>query len=94
MHICFLGSLQYVTLTEGYLKKALNVMQKSFFIDEKISIAVELHKHPAARSELEELCIRAAQDGVSFIAVEVSTDNVVGVAFNKIQVNNTNKLNR
>lgn len=61
-------------------------MRKSFFIDEKVSIAVELYKHPKAIKELEELCVRAAYDGVSVVAVEKSSGLVAGALFNKLQV--------
>lgn len=61
-------------------------MRKSFFIDENVSIAVELYKFPNAIKELEELCIRAGNDGVSVVAVEKESGQVVGASFNKIQV--------
>lgn len=68
-------------------------MRESFFVDEMVSRAVELHKHPAARRELEELSMNAARDGVSVIAVEKATGRVVGVAFNKLQVPITIDIN-
>lgn len=64
----------------------MDVLRKSFFVDEKVSIAVELYKNDAAKNELEELCLRAAEDGLSIIALDTSIDKVVGVAFNKLQV--------
>lgn len=62
-------------------------MRKSFFIDENVSIAVQLQKHPNAIKELEELSINAAKDGVSIVAIEKSSGTVAGASFNKIQVN-------
>lgn len=61
-------------------------MRKSFFLDEKVCIGVELSKYPNAITELEELCVRAANDGVSVVAVEKKSGLVVGASFNKLQV--------
>ncbi|KAI4465495.1 n-acetyltransferase-related [Holotrichia oblita] len=61
---------RYEILSQNTLQGGLDVMRKSFFLDEKVCIAVELHKHPNAIDELEELCVRAANDGVSVVAVE------------------------
>lgn len=81
-----LGSIEYRSVTNDQLEGGMNVMRKSFFIDEKVCIGVELSKHPEAATELEELCLRAARDGVSIIAIEKDTGKVVGVSFNKLQV--------
>lgn len=64
----------------------MEVLRKSFFVDEKICIGVEMSKNPAAGAELEKLSFNAALDGLSIVAVEKSSQKVVGVAFNKIQV--------
>ncbi|KAF2895388.1 hypothetical protein ILUMI_10783 [Ignelater luminosus] len=80
------GSIEYRSLTNDQLEGGMNVMRNSFFIDEKVCIGVELSKHPGAATELEELCLRAARDGVSLIAIEKDTGKVVGVSFNKLQV--------
>lgn len=61
-------------------------MKNSFFKDEKVCIGVELHKSPEAREELLELCMNAARDGTSIVAIEKSTGKVVGATFNKILV--------
>lgn len=80
------GSIQYISLTVEYLEQALGVMRNSFFIYESVSRAVHLHTNSNARLELEALSIGAARDGLSIIAIEKSTNKVVGVCFNKIQV--------
>lgn len=84
--LTFLGTIEYVSLTADKLEQALSVMKESFFIYENVSIAVELDKSPEGRKELEELSLNAARDGVSIIAVEKATGNVIGVSFNKLQV--------
>lgn len=66
----------------------MEVMDKSFFIDEKVCIAVDLAKDPGAIKELGELAMRAANDGLSLVAVDKQTGKVAGASFNKVQVLN------
>lgn len=63
-------------------------MRDSFFKDENVAIATEVSDNPAAKKELEELCVRAAKDGLSLVAVDKNNGKVAAVAFNKIQVRN------
>lgn len=80
-------SVDFESLTNDTLEGALNVIRKSFFLYESVSRGVDLLSEPGASDELEELCLDAAKDGVSLVAVDVNTGEVIGVAFNKIQVN-------
>lgn len=80
------GTIEFISLTEKTLEGALNVIRRSFFVRENVSIGVGLLSEPGASDELEELCMEAAKDGVSIVAVNLATKDVVGVAFNKIQV--------
>ncbi|XP_054016223.1 uncharacterized protein LOC128896783 isoform X1 [Hylaeus anthracinus] len=84
------GAIEFESLTEDTLEGALNVIRKSFFVLENVCKGVSLTSEPGAPEELEELCVDAAKDGVSVVAIEVATGEVVGVAFNKIQVLNSN----
>lgn len=45
-----------------------------------------MHKNEKAQDDLVEDCIEMAKDGVSLVAIDESTDEVVGVLFNKIHV--------
>lgn len=83
------GSIEFESLTDETLEGALDVIRKSFFICENVSKGVDLTSEPGASKELEELCLHAAKDGVSVVAVDVDSGDVVGVAFNKIQVTDT-----
>lgn len=76
-----------MSLNPVLLKGALNVIRKGFFPYESVSVAVDLVNKQEAMSELEGLSIRTAKDGVSIVAVEKATKEVVGAAFNKLQVN-------
>ncbi|XP_024881101.1 uncharacterized protein LOC112460579 isoform X1 [Temnothorax curvispinosus] len=80
------GQIEFESLTDETLEGALDVIKKSFFLYESVSIGVELNSEPGASEELKELCLYAAKDGVSVVAIDITTNEVVGVAFNKIQV--------
>lgn len=80
------GQIEFESLSDETLEGALDVIRKSFFLYESVSIGVELSSEPGASEELEELCLNAAKDGVSVVAIDITTNEVVGVAFNKIQV--------
>lgn len=73
-------------MTGDTFEGALNVIRKSFFVYENVCKAVDLLSESGASKELEELCVDAAKDGVSVIAVDTNSKKVIGVAFNKIQV--------
>lgn len=80
------GQIEFESLSDETLEGALDVIRKSFFLYESVSTGVELNSEPGASEELEELCLNAAKDGVSVVAIDIATNEVVGVAFNKIQV--------
>ncbi|XP_076220970.1 uncharacterized protein LOC143174255 [Nomia melanderi] len=80
------GAIEFESLTEDTLEGALDVIRKSFFINESVCKGVALTAELGASKELEELCLDAAKDGVSVVATDFTTGEVIGVAFNKIQV--------
>ncbi|XP_078042746.1 uncharacterized protein LOC144473062 isoform X4 [Augochlora pura] len=80
------GAIEFESLTNETLEGALEVIRKSFFIHENVCKGVALMSEPGAAEELEELCLDAAKDGVSVVAIDVESGEVIGVAFNKIQV--------
>lgn len=80
------GAIEFESLTNETLSGALEVMRTSFFTGENVSKAVGVVSEPGAVDELIELCLDAAKDGVSVVAIEVETGDVVGALFNKIQV--------
>lgn len=80
------GRFDFVSVTAETLQGGLQVMRDSFFNDENVAIATEVCLNPAAKKELEELCVRAAKDGVSLVAVDKNNGKVAAVAFNKLQV--------
>ncbi|CAG4950534.1 unnamed protein product [Colias eurytheme] len=80
------GKYRIESLSVKTFAGALNVITESFCQDEYVSIGCGINKNPKAAEELLELCADAALDGVSLVAVDTDTDQVVAVAFNKIQV--------
>uniref|UniRef100_A0A0C9R5F0 Lin-49_2 protein n=3 Tax=Fopius arisanus TaxID=64838 RepID=A0A0C9R5F0_9HYME len=80
------GAIEFESMTTETLPGALEVIKESFFTDENTCRGVEILSEPGASSELEDLCLNAAQDGVSVVAIDVATGKVVGASFNKIQM--------
>ncbi|XP_043275152.1 uncharacterized protein [Venturia canescens] len=80
------GNIEFESLTTETLQGALTVIREEFFTDENVSVGVELTSEPGASEELEELCLDAIKDGVSVVAIDVTTGKVVGAALNKIQI--------
>ncbi|KAG5893063.1 hypothetical protein JTB14_014843 [Gonioctena quinquepunctata] len=80
------GKIDFISLTPEYLDESLEVLKQSFYCFEEVSIAIGLPGNEAAISELDELLLRTAFDGVSVIAIERNSNKVCGVAFNKIHV--------
>ncbi|XP_074115050.1 arylalkylamine N-acetyltransferase 1-like isoform X2 [Cotesia typhae] len=78
------GTIEFESLTSVTLEGALNVIRESFFSEESACIACDIQSEPEATEELEQLCIHTAKDGVSVVAINVNTMEVVGVAFNKL----------
>lgn len=60
-----------------------------FYLNENVckGLEINLPENQQARDELTKLCLEVAKEGVSVIAREVATNRIVGVMFNKIQVN-------
>lgn len=60
-----------------------------FYVNENVCKGCEINlpKNKQARDELTKLCLDVAKEGVSVLAREVATNRIVGIMFNKIQVN-------
>ncbi|XP_031772699.1 uncharacterized protein LOC100868127 isoform X2 [Apis florea] len=65
------GAIVFESLTDDTFEGALNVIRKSFFVYENVCKAVDILSESGASKELEELCLDAAKDGVSVVAVFV-----------------------
>ncbi|KAL3280985.1 hypothetical protein HHI36_004210 [Cryptolaemus montrouzieri] len=68
----------------------MDIVEKSFLNQENVCIALGIPKDPIAKQDLKDLCLEAAEDGISFIALdktEHAEGRVVGFVINKLQVN-------
>lgn len=85
-------------LTNEYVEGAIEVLRDSFFAGENVCNCVGIltdsppvavdssYKCTEATLELEALCLDVQKDDVSLVAVDRESNQVLGVAFNKIQV--------
>lgn len=79
--------IEFISYSPKYYEQVLNVIRKSFFIYETVSVASEIDKNIEAQKDLELLCDDVLKrSGVSIIARDVEKDEIVGVALNVIQV--------
>ena len=81
------GVVKCEPLTKKSLNEALKVVREAFIKNEALCKAVGILEDPGADEELLQMCFDAAKDGVSIVAKDTSANEVVGVMFNKIQVN-------
>ncbi|KAF7285017.1 hypothetical protein GWI33_012332 [Rhynchophorus ferrugineus] len=79
------GTIEYVSLTKDTLPKALETMQKSFYVHENVCLAFDTPNQPESFPEIDGLLIRAAVDGVSIVAIDKITGEIAGAAFNKLE---------
>ncbi|KAF9405789.1 hypothetical protein HW555_013609 [Spodoptera exigua] len=80
------GVVKIESLTNKTMEGALKVIRDSFFKTEPLCKAVGLLEEPGAAEELMQTCYDAAKDGVTLVASDTSTNEIIGVVFNKIQV--------
>ena len=72
-----------------YYDQTIDVIRKSFFKYETVSVGSEIDQNIDAQKDLEGLCDDALKkSNVSIIAKDVELDKIVGVAINVIQVRN------
>ncbi|KAH0552181.1 uncharacterized protein LOC123271047 [Cotesia glomerata] len=78
------GKIEIQPLTYRTLKGALSIIKEVFFADENLSKGCSVSYDPGAAEELEPLCAGVAADGLSVVAIDVNTREVVGVILNKV----------
>lgn len=80
------GKFSYTILPIVRQNDALNVLTRAFYTFESVCNGIKLAKNAKAVDELNELVKEAIKDGVSIVAVDNTTNDIVGVSINKIQV--------
>ena len=79
--------IEFISYSPEFYNQTLDVIRKSFFLYETVSIGSGIDKNLDAQKELEGLCNDVLKaSGVSIIARDIEKDLIVGVALNLIQV--------
>lgn len=76
-------AIEYRILTKERLEDALRV-QASTMVNENIAIGVRMFEEVGAAEEMQLVFREVVKDGISIIAVDTGTGEVVGVCFNKM----------
>uniref|UniRef100_A0A182RPX6 N-acetyltransferase domain-containing protein n=1 Tax=Anopheles funestus TaxID=62324 RepID=A0A182RPX6_ANOFN len=77
--------IEILRYDDRYQEQSMEVLRKSFFLNEMVCIGAEVNLTPQAQKDLEQLCLDVANGGVSMIARHTPTDTIVGVSFNVLQ---------
>lgn len=83
---CCGDEVDIIYYDERYREASMEVLRKSFFLNEAVCIGSEVNMDPQAQKDLEQLCLDVGRSGVSLLARHVATDRIVGVSFNVLQV--------
>ncbi|XP_055610980.1 uncharacterized protein LOC129757717 [Uranotaenia lowii] len=83
---CMNGEVEIILYDdEKYREQSMDVLRKSFFLNEMVCIGAEINLNLQAQKDLEQLCLDVGRRGVSLIARHVSSGEIVGVSFNVLQ---------
>lgn len=81
------NKIEFISYSPQYHDQVLDVIRKSFFQYETVSVGSEINTNAEAQKDLEILCDDVlTKSGVSVIARDVEGDKIVGVSLNVIQV--------
>lgn len=95
IHIKSLNTnIEFIPYSANYYEQSIEVIRKSFFQYESVSVGSEIDKNIEAQKDLEVLCDDAfKKSDVSIIARDVKLDKIVGVCINVIQVSEIEIIN-
>ncbi|KFB35836.1 AGAP001449-PA-like protein [Anopheles sinensis] len=79
------NDIEILRYEDRYREPSMEVLRKSFFVNENVCIGTEVNRSPQAQKDLEQLCLEVAIGGVSLIARHKPTGTIVGVSFNVLQ---------
>ncbi|XP_015601306.1 uncharacterized protein LOC107270638 isoform X2 [Cephus cinctus] len=83
------GVIKYVSLTDDRVEEAIAVQQCSMY-QECIALGVDMYGETGAAKEMQIVFREVIKDGCSVVAIDVNTDRVIAVAFNKLHMALTN----
>lgn len=79
--------IEFINFSPEYREQTLDVIRKSFFQFETVSVASEININPSGQEDLIKLCEDVLQrSNVSIIARDIENDLIVGAALNVVQV--------
>ncbi|XP_057319777.1 uncharacterized protein LOC130664082 [Microplitis mediator] len=78
------GDIVFESLTSKTLDGALNIVRNSYFPDENICKGCDLLSERGASEEVEQLALDIVKDGITIVARNAFTNEVVGTIFNKL----------
>jgi hypothetical protein len=79
--------IEFLPYSPQYYEQTIEVIRQSFFQFETVCIGSEINSSAGGQKDLEGLCKDALnRSDVSVIARDVSSDKIVGVAINVVQV--------
>ncbi|KAJ8716224.1 hypothetical protein PYW08_013509 [Mythimna loreyi] len=79
------GKYRIESISPATFPGALQVLREGFFPNEAACVGLEVDKDPLAAEEMLELCADAALDGLSLVAVNTDTGEVVATVFCKLE---------
>lgn len=82
---CCNDEVEIIYYDEKYREQSMDVLRKSFFLNETVCIGSEVNLDPQAQLDLEQLCLDVGRSGTSLIARHVHSNSIVGVSFNVLQ---------
>lgn len=79
--------IEFLSYSPEYYEQVLDVIRKSFFQYETVSVASGVNENVDAQKDLEVLCTDVLKrDGISLMARDMIKDRIIGVSLNVIQV--------
>ncbi|XP_062565868.1 uncharacterized protein LOC134228101 [Armigeres subalbatus] len=82
---CCNDEVEIIFYDEEYREQSMDVLRKSFFLNECVCIGSEVNLDLQAQVDLEQLCLDVGRSGTSLIARHVPSNKIVGVSFNVLQ---------
>lgn len=86
--LILLDLFRYQLVTEKYVENTLSVANITIFTEGVFCKSLGCPNDPQAMLEMEKFALQLIYDGISVIAVDKKTDEVVGMVLNKILVLN------
>ena len=76
----------WVRLKEKHMEAVLDIVKLSLYPNESVCKVVDLSNNLHMSNVVEDFMKQVAEQGVSLVAIEIATEQVVGFALNLIQV--------